>query len=146
VRRRTVAVIILSSAAVLALGAFSVRELGRGEEKVRQCVCMSNVKEIGDAIRNYRDDHDGQYPPSLHALYPHYLASRRMLVCPGDRRAETGGKDYTSYIYTRPETEPKSHEIILEEKQGNHSRWGKDLAGHMVLYANGDYEWLTQAG
>ena len=143
--KKRILVVVVCVVAVVVLGAVLLRQLGRAEEKARQCACRSNVKRIGEAIQAYRRDHAGQYPDSIHELYPQYLESLKTLVCPGDVREETSQENYTSYIYTKPHGEPEPGQIILEEREGNHHNWGKDLAGRMVLRADGRVEWVPDA-
>lgn len=145
-RKKSIIVTLLCVVAVVVLGAVLIRQLGRAEEKARRCACMSNVKRIREAIQAYRKDHTGQYPDSLHELCPQYLESLKTLVCPGDVREEATQEDYTSYIYTKPNGEAEPGQIILEEREGNHHNWGKDLAGRMVLRADGKVEWVPDTG
>jgi hypothetical protein len=145
IRKRSIVAILLCVVMVVVLGAFLLRQAGRSEEKARRAACLSNVKWIGKAITAYRDGRAGQYPQSLHELYPQYLESAKTLVCPGDRRKEMAQGTYTSYIYLRPNGETEPQQVIIEERTGNHSGWGKDLAGCTVLRGDGQVVWVPDA-
>jgi hypothetical protein len=43
--------------------------------------CGQSLKSVRAALRNYRRDHNGNYPPSLSALIPDYLADEKSLGC-----------------------------------------------------------------
>ncbi len=61
--------------------------------------CMSNFKQIGEALMMFRDDHIASgkelNPPWLKSLHPAYLAQEKVLTCPRDRsvpKGSDGGK------------------------------------------------------
>jgi len=58
--------------------------------------CMENLSVIGDAIKAYKTDHNGDIPNWLSGLYPKYLHDPKILLCPAD---ETDGKPagFTAY-------------------------------------------------
>ena len=74
------------------------------KEKARQTHCMNNLKQLGAAILLYKADYDGGWPPAVFKIYPHYVTSRELFVCPDDgipkswrKKAEEAGLVYTSY-------------------------------------------------
>jgi len=89
--------------------------LARSKEKGRQIACVSNLKQIGLAIRMYADDNGGWMPTTTHGttatnvswIYQlsRYLANvDRVKLCPSDRkwraRLEAGASSYTLNEYT----------------------------------------------
>lgn len=92
--------------------------MGPSREKARQAVCMSNLRQIGLAVRMYCSDEGGEevaggahtadelgLPRSLERLHP-YLKSRQILHCPDENWAAilgpvTGsGRFVSSYMWT----------------------------------------------
>jgi len=49
----------------------------------RQTVCISQLRQLGMALRMYHQDFD-QYPPHLSALYPAYVSAAALFLCPND--------------------------------------------------------------
>ena len=52
--------VVIAIIAILAAILFPV--FAQAREKARQTACLSNLKQIGTALRMYADDHDGSYP------------------------------------------------------------------------------------
>jgi prepilin-type processing-associated H-X9-DG protein len=51
-----------------------------------RAACMNNVRQIGLALRQYADDHKGQYPDSFAVLLKEgYITSSKVFVCPSSR-------------------------------------------------------------
>lgn len=122
---------------VLAMAAWLVIcQMGKDAAKARKTVCLNNLQLIGRAITEYREDHSGNYPISLEALYPKYLVDRRSLRCFGDLNGTN--TDVTSYAYFRPEAPPSPRMVIVQDNPGNHSA----MHGHWVLYGNGELAWV----
>lgn len=48
----------------------------------QRTVCISNLRQIGLAVRMYRDDYD-ELPPYLSKIYP-YVREGRVFICPVD--------------------------------------------------------------
>jgi prepilin-type N-terminal cleavage/methylation domain-containing protein len=74
------AVIALMAGIGLAVGS-QVRE------KARQTVCVSNLRQIGQALTMYSQDYpDSLYflPVGLRYLYPRYVSDKRLFYCPND--------------------------------------------------------------
>ncbi|MCS6862495.1 MAG: prepilin-type N-terminal cleavage/methylation domain-containing protein [Abditibacteriales bacterium] len=56
-------------------------------EKARQSVCVSNLRQIGQALAIYSQDYpDPLYflPVDLRHLYPRYVSDKRLFYCPND--------------------------------------------------------------
>ena len=111
-------VVVLAIITILAGITFPVYM--RARRKAYITSCMSNLKQIYVAIELYRQDYDGLYPlalvPELHThaaprhtevgvtcpgLYPSYLTSGEVLICPADtRRGAASSLAPNSYWYT----------------------------------------------
>lgn len=117
---------------ILAPGAMKIREKGR------RVKCQSNLKQIYYAISSYRDDHSEQYPPSLDALYDHYLDDLQVFKCPSSANptpsAPSGG-DYDYHTGLSPGS--GSTEPLVEDKSGNHPD------GINILRAGGQVEFQS---
>lgn len=67
--------------------------LRRAQAKSRQASCMNTLHQFGVGIIQYRHDHDDKMPPWLSALYPDYISSKTIYVCPSDKsRGRDGSK------------------------------------------------------
>lgn len=66
---------------VLAAMLFPVFSLVR--KMAARSACVSNLRQVGLAVRLYRDDYDA-YPPRLSALTVGYIGDNRVLICPSD--------------------------------------------------------------
>lgn len=68
---------------------------------IRQIRCMNNLKQIGIAIKIFEQDHH-RLPNDLFELYPNYINTKEILVCPSDPtpwhyNPEEG--KFLSYVY-----------------------------------------------
>ena len=52
------------------------------QERALQTKALTNAKQICLACKQYAIDHNGDYPPSLDALFPTYLTDRSVLASP----------------------------------------------------------------
>ncbi|MCM8805011.1 MAG: DUF1559 domain-containing protein [Candidatus Omnitrophica bacterium] len=69
--------------------------LARAREQARRSVCISNLKQIGLALRMYSQDYREYFPwtsrtaeqtvpGALGLLYPNYISAQKTFVCPSD--------------------------------------------------------------
>lgn len=58
--------------------------LRKAKEKANQATCMSNLKQFGTALIMYRDDNDDEMVPWISNLYPDYIGSAKIYMCPSD--------------------------------------------------------------
>lgn len=73
------------AALLLALIGFSLGvSYLRGKVAQRFTTCLLNLKEIGNALNSYHNDHDKMYPSSLSELIPKYLQS--IPTCPAAKK------------------------------------------------------------
>ena len=74
---------VIGMIAVLAAILFPV--FAKARERARQTSCVSNLVNIGLALKMYATDHDGGLPPTeddLGALHPRYLMNGACFSCP----------------------------------------------------------------
>ena len=48
--------------------------------------CRQQLRQIGDAVAAYRQDHKGEFPPALGKLFGSYLTDSSVLQCPAARK------------------------------------------------------------
>ena len=65
------------------LAAILLPTLTATRERARQTVCLGNLRQFMNAITMYMNDF-GDYPPWLSTLYPKYIDSKKVYVCPSD--------------------------------------------------------------
>ncbi len=58
--------------------------LRKAREKAHQTTCIANLKQFGTALIMYRDDNDDKMVPWISNLYPDYLGSDKIYLCPSD--------------------------------------------------------------
>ena len=117
-------------------------------------MCVHNLKILSIALNGYADEHEGQFPDSLSALYPEWGMDLGVFICPELRKKykrERGiphpftSDDPTSaeidalcsYAYV-PGLSPDGNKdtVIAYEKEDNH--FGK---GRSLLYLDGRGAW-----
>ncbi len=67
--------------------------------RARQTKCKSNLRQFAVAINVYRADHRGRNPDWLSTLYPEYIDTKEIYICPADpsRGADGGKPESTDY-------------------------------------------------
>jgi prepilin-type N-terminal cleavage/methylation domain-containing protein/prepilin-type processing-associated H-X9-DG protein len=94
--------VVIAIVALLAGILFPV--FAQAREKARQSTCTSNLRQIGMAVMQYRDDNDGVYPAAFHypvgGGYVHwcaailgYLKNEDVFRCPDSVRRDTFAGD-----------------------------------------------------
>lgn len=99
----TLVEVLVVIAIVAALAGLLLPVLAASRAKGREARCVSQLRQVGMAFRMYRDDHEGTRPPLLARLYPTYVSSADILVCPDDRWTDSGGWSWTGWAkYVTP--------------------------------------------
>src|SRR6266498_1636350 len=94
--------VVIAIIAILAAILFPV--FAQAREKARQASCLSNLKQVGNALMMYQQDYDEVWPPSYYYRNPTaggsldatgieswsgftqpYIKSWRIFVCPSDK-------------------------------------------------------------
>ena len=127
--------------------------LGRAREPAQRVKCASNLRQIGQGIQIYANEHRGALPPSLDVLLTSVDLTSEVFVCPSsdhERAAGTTTRDvvsnflanpqHCSYVYvagglTGAALTP-AH-VLAYEHATNHKRQGMN-----VLYGDGAVQWL----
>jgi len=116
--------------------------------------CLSNLRQIGNAIRDYADANGGHYPDDWQSLFLHTDLGAGVFVCPSANDEVAGGAttreiadnlrrpNHCSYIYYgKGLSTPVAPEcVIAAESLENHSGDGMNILfgdGH-VLWCNKD--------
>ncbi len=93
--------VVIAIIAILAAILFPV--FGRARENARRTSCQSNLKQMGLAVLQYVQDHDGAYPfghnevanptarRNWYFTIDPYLKSRQIFVCPSDSDTAPAG-------------------------------------------------------
>ncbi len=93
-------------AIIAILAAMLLPALARAREQARRAVCISNLKQIGLAMKMYSQDYREFFPmtsaatigvattdataaASFNLLYPKYISAEKTFVCPSDLNANT---------------------------------------------------------
>jgi len=81
-------------AIIAILAAMLLPALARAREQARRAVCISNLKQIGLAIKMYSQDYNENFPDSTGTgtyalsafakLIPRYVSAANVFVCPSD--------------------------------------------------------------
>ena len=91
-------------AIIAILAAMLLPALARAREQARRAVCISNLKQIGLALRMYSQDYREYFPITsagteqtvpgcLGLLYPTYVSAQKTFVCPSDLSHKTVSLD-----------------------------------------------------
>jgi len=90
-------------AIIAILAAMLLPALARAREQARRSVCISNLKQIGLALRMYSQDYREYFPitsapffgqeqtvpGALGLLYPNYVSAQKTFICPSDVAHQT---------------------------------------------------------
>lgn len=128
---------------------------GADRERAHRVMCGSNLRQIGQGLMLYAQDHADQFPPTLDLLILHADVRAEVFICPSTTHINAAGstaeeqaanfaadQSRCSYVYlptTRPFSQIDPYEVIAYEKPGNH-----DDAGMNVLYGDGHVEWFSK--
>ena len=82
----TVVELLVVMAIITILAALIFPVFAAAKEKNRQNTCMNNLKQLGTAFELYCQDYDSDWvaPVYLGRLYPTYVRSPQLYVCPSD--------------------------------------------------------------
>jgi prepilin-type processing-associated H-X9-DG protein len=117
--------------------------LMRARESAKRAMCMNNLKQLVTAEKVYAPDHDNKYSERLSDLYPDYVSSFNVFLCPSHRgRSITTKEDIdeqTSYILRKGLTDASpADEVMIYEESWNHRGDGGNAA-----FVDGHVRWLT---
>jgi prepilin-type processing-associated H-X9-DG protein len=126
--------------------------LNKARESANRVKCGSNLRQIGQGMLLYANDHGGSYPPDLGSLITAEQLSVETLVCPSsedsvppdvlngtpEQRAAWANQ-HSSYEYlgTGMANDQRQDQVLAYEKPGNHGSVGMNL-----LFGDGHVEWM----
>lgn len=110
-----------------------------------QAACISNLKQIGLALRMYSCDYKEKFPDDLNVLYPMYISTGRIFKCPGDKTIseikEVKPRTKLSYTYVAGLTEEDGSDKIIAYDASFENHEGK---GRNVLFLDGHVAWKSE--
>ena len=126
---------------IFILPAMFLPAVARAREKARRAVCMSNLKQVGLACHMFAQDHNEKFPKSPADLFPEYVTSPKILVCPSAKInvPEKINQDNATicYEYVSGLTESYSSDcLVAYDRIENH------LEGRNVLFLDGHVKWI----
>lgn len=153
---RVVAIAIVSVLGVAFLVALLLPSLGRAREPANRVKCASNMRQIGQAIAMYANDHGGLFPADLKTIFENEDVTASVFTCPSsnDTPAPTAATTqataagllqpgHLSYVYLgkgMTDQAAATDAVILYEPLTNHSS-----AGTNVMFGDFHVEWLSAA-
>lgn len=140
----TLVELLVVIAIIVVLMAILFPVFGRVKQKARETQCRHNLHELAMALKTYRHDHgrfpgapyydavDGRYRGGFSDLYPDYVDSTKILICPEDQTikpvlAEAREKLYSSYNGLA--TDPRNGDWTLQEVYYNYNGYDIQAAG-----------------
>lgn len=133
--------------------------LGRPREPAQRIKCASNLRQIGQGILLYCNDHGGEYPDSFATILVNEDLTPGVLICPDSDDTPAAGATtqalntelrstgHCSYIYIgdglNSATVP-ANAVVAYEPTANHGNSGSN-----VLFGDGHVQfmsaiWMTQ--
>ena len=146
-------------AIIAILAAMLLPALARAREQARRAVCISNMKQLGLALKMYSQDYREFFPiqdssvaineqstiGNLGLLYDAYVSTTDAFVCPSDLKKNTSGSgslsSSCSYAYARNLNEQTDTETVLMADRAGEvgTQWSKsdlDIGDFTSGYVN----------
>ena len=155
-RRRSTRSLVYAGMACAMVLVFSILlpSIGKPREKANQIKCGSNLRQIGQGIQMYANDHKGQFPATFEQLISDQEFTTEVFICPSSNDDTASGATtrqtlidfakpgHCSYIYLgRGLTSAVSAQhVIAYEPLSNHQNLGIN-----VMYGDGHVDWLNKA-
>lgn len=130
-------------AIIAILAAMLLPALSRAREQARRAVCLSNVRQLGQAAKMYAIDHSETFPDGstfFNELGNYGIGGTGATACPTWGSAAAGGakSDYNySAGLTETVSDPTATKMIADDFK-NHA----DEGGN-VFYVDGHAAWMT---
>jgi prepilin-type processing-associated H-X9-DG protein len=129
--------------------------MNAGKERANRVKCASNMRQMGQGVLLYANDHKGTYPPMLGDLATEADINWQVFLCP-DAGQQPPAQDVqrdpkkmavwinqnAQYIYVGANMNGNmpADRILMYERQENHAGQGLN-----VLFNDGHVEWMNQA-
>jgi prepilin-type processing-associated H-X9-DG protein len=145
---------IIISVGLLLILSLLTPSLCRSRETANRVKCASNLRQIGQAILTYANDHQGAYPGSFQALVASTDITAECFVCPSSNDEKAPGDTpqaiaaawaaggHLSYLYNGrglTTTTATAQTIVAYEPPGNH-----DSDGGNALFGDGHVEFFNR--
>lgn len=115
--------LIVVMAIIALLGTLIFPVVGRAVARARQTECRSNLRQFAAGLMIYRAEHRGKNPGWLSNLYPDYVDSRELYICPSDSsRGMDGGKPASDASALSGAFGPNSQFEETDDNSGNTDR------------------------
>ncbi len=148
-RRIPAIIACVTAAAVLAIGCnvsgnaanpqqtASSRSGSSNVADAKMDACMNNLKQLGIACKMFANEHDGNYPAAVEALFPEYTPDQTVFFCPATNSAGAakGAASFVSdyeIVAGLNDKSPAKTVLIREKGANNHT-----AAGRNVLHLDG---------
>ena len=131
---------------LLVLPSILLPSLNRAREAANKVKCASNLRQVGQAARQYAIDGDGAFPPDLETLTAASAVVPEVMICPSSSHAAAAppfvAGQNLSYVYLgRGLTDAMPTTAILAyEPMENHNREGANF-----LFGDGSVRFIQQA-
>jgi prepilin-type N-terminal cleavage/methylation domain-containing protein len=86
--------VVIAMIAVLAGLLFPI--IAASRNRARETPCISQLRQIGQAVQMYIDDYTVR-PPHLHNLLPQYAGDPKLFICANDAWLERGGWAWSAW-------------------------------------------------
>jgi prepilin-type processing-associated H-X9-DG protein len=152
---RRVVLLLLGLVFLALFVAILIPSTGRPRETAQRVKCASNLRQIGQAILLYCNDHQGQYPDSFATILLNEDISSAVFVCPDSNDEAALGPTtqavvanllapgHCSYIYIGQGLNSGTvapNAVVAYETVANHGG-----AGMNVLFGDGHVEFVSAA-
>ena len=140
---------------LVAIGFFLMGSMCRPSPQSNRIKCASNLRQIGQALQIYANDHHGEFPPDFDTLIRTEDLTAAVFNCPesndqpaiipptGPTTQPVFAPGNCSYVYLKPAKKVDAigvDDVLAYESLTNHHGTGIN-----VLYGDGHVDWLPKA-
>lgn len=131
-------------ASIIIIAALVIPATRGAIEQAKRADCMSNLKQAGLAIHMYAQDNAGRFPESLKQVYPEYISSLKLFVCPSRKKIKEKSvlKDFNlcyEYVVGKITEHYPVECLLMFDKEDNHNKEGRN-----AVFVDGHVEWIPE--